>query len=69
MGMPQTPNFRIVLHTMSFARTLSKGLVHYYICDWLWENPPLTHEDKIRNSVIQSVLSQEGLKLQACNLL
>ena len=30
------------------------------ICDWLWENPPLTHKDKyleIHNSIIQSVIS------------
>ena len=43
-----------------------------YVCDWLWENPPLMHKDKyweIRNSIIQSVICQEGLKLQACNLL
>ena len=29
-------------------------------CDWLWENPPLMHEDKyleIHNSLIQSVIS------------
>ena len=43
-----------------------------FVCDWLWENPPLTHKDKyleIRNSIIQSVISREGLKLQAYNLL
>ena len=37
-----------------------------------WENPPLMHKDKyleIRNSIIQSVISQEGLKLHAYNLL
>ena len=42
------------------------------ICDWLWENPPLMHKDKyleIRNSIIQSVISQEGLKLHAYNSL
>ena len=41
-------------------------------CDCLWENPPLTHKDKyleIRNSIIQSVISREGLKLHAYNLL
>ena len=30
------------------------------ICDWLWENLPLTHKDKyleIRNSIIQNVIS------------
>ena len=55
---------------MSFAMTLSKGLDDYYICDWLWKtHAPLTHKDKIHNLIIQSVLSQEGLKLQACNLL
>ena len=29
-----------------------------YICDWLWENPPLTHKDKlleIRNSILFKV--------------
>ena len=42
------------------------------ICDWIWENPPLTHKDKyleIRNSIIQSVISEEGLKLYAYNFL
>ena len=42
------------------------------ICDWLWENPPLTHKDKyleILNSIIQSVISREGLKLHAYNSL
>ena len=35
-----------------------------FVCDSLWENPPLAHKDKyweIRNSIIQSVVSQEGL--------
>ena len=43
-----------------------------YICDWLWENLPLTHKDKyleICSSIIQSVISREGLKLHAYNLL
>ena len=43
-----------------------------FICDWLWENPPVTHKDKyleIRNSIIQSVISREGLKLHAYNSL
>ena len=42
------------------------------ICDWLWENPPVAHKDKyleIRNSIIQSVISREGLKLHAYNSL
>ena len=42
------------------------------ICDWLWENLPLTHKDKyleIRNSIIQSVICREGLKLHAYNSL
>ena len=44
------------------------------ICDWLWINLPLTFTDKdeqweILNSIIQSVISWEGLKLQAYNLL
>ena len=44
------------------------------LCDWLWENPPLTHKSKyleirIANSIIQSVISREGIKLQAYNLL
>ena len=41
------------------------------ICDWLWENPPVTHKDNYldkRNWIFQSVISPEGLKLQACNL-
>ena len=41
------------------------------ICDWLWENPPVTHKDNYlekRDWIIQSVISPEGLKLQACNL-
>ena len=49
------------------------GLINSYIviCDWLWENPPVTHKDDYlekRNWIIQSVISPEGLKLQACNL-
>ena len=43
-----------------------------FICDWLWENPLVTHKDKyleIRNSIIQSVISREGLKLHAYNSL
>ena len=42
-----------------------------YICDWLWENSPVTHKDNYlekRNWIIQSIISPEGLKLQACNL-
>ena len=41
------------------------------IGDWLWENPPVMHKDNYlekRNWIIQSVISPEGLKLQACNL-
>ena len=33
--------------------------------DWLWQNPLLTHKGKylkIHNSIIPSVISQEGLK-------
>ena len=40
-------------------------------CDRLWENPPVTHKDNYlekRNWIIQSIISPEGLKLQACNL-
>ena len=40
---------------------------------WLaFGNLPLTNKNKylkIHNSVIQSVMSREGLKLQACNFL
>ena len=46
--------------------------VFSHICDWLWENPPVTHKDKyleICNSIIQSVISREGLKLHAYNSL
>ena len=46
--------------------------VAFLICDWLWENPPLTHKDKyleIRNSIIQCAISWEGLKLHAYNSL
>ena len=35
-------------------------LVHSNICDWLWENPPLTHKDEyleICNSIIESLIS------------
>ena len=42
------------------------------ICDWLWESPSLMHKDKyfeIRNSIIQSLISREGSKLHAYNLL
>ena len=43
----------------------------YKLCDWLWENPPVTQKDNFAekcNSIIQSIISPEGLKLQACNL-
>ena len=43
-----------------------------YNCDWLWENPPVTHKYKyleIHNSIIQSIISRESLKLHAYNLL
>ena len=46
--------------------------IDVHICDWLWKNPPVTHEDKhlkICNSSIQSVIYQEDLELQPCNLL
>ena len=52
--------------------TLTKLACYLHICDWLWENPPVTHKDKyleIRNSIIQSVISREGLKLHAYNSL
>ena len=42
------------------------------ICDWVWENPLLTHKDKyleIHNSIIQSVISREVSKLYAYNSL
>ena len=42
------------------------------ICDWLRENPPLTHKYKyleISNSIIQSVISREGSKLHVYNSL
>ena len=42
---------------------------HVDICDWLWENPPLMKYLEIRNSIIQSVISQEDSKLHAYNLL
>ena len=41
------------------------------MCNWLWINLPVIQEDKyleIFNSIMQSVISWEGLKLQACNL-
>ena len=41
-----------------------------YTCDWLRENLPVMHKDKyleIHNLIIQSVISQEALKSQACN--
>ena len=44
----------------------------YSKCDWLWENPPLMHNDKyldIHDSIIQSVISREGSKLHAYNSL
>ena len=52
--------------------TLSCTIYYLQICDWLWENPTLMHKDKyleIRSSVIQSVISLEGLKPHAYNLL
>ena len=53
----------------SVTRGMNCVLV-YVICDWLWENPPVTHKDNYlekRNRIIQRI-SPEGLKLQACNL-
>ena len=49
-------------------------LWYFRLCiyDWLWKNPPLTHKDnylEICNSIIQSVISREGSKLHAYNLL
>ena len=47
-------------------------MITIHICDWLWENPPLTHKDKyleICNSIIYSVISREGSKLYAYNSL
>ena len=41
-------------------QSLRCALRKIQICDWLWENPPVTHKDKyleIRNSIIQSVIS------------
>ena len=46
----------------------NSGCLFYFLgidhnCDWLWENPPLTHKNKYLetcNSIIQSVISQEG---------
>ena len=41
-------------------------------CDWLWDNQPLAHKDRyleICNSIIQNVISREGLKLYAYNSL
>ena len=45
--------------------------IDVHICDWLWKNTPVTHKDKhleIGNSSIQSVIYQEELELQPCNL-
>ena len=42
-----------------------------FICDWLWENPPLTHKDKyleICNSIIQSIKCNKSKKLKAACL-
>ena len=58
------------IHTM-YDDTYSRK-IGLNICDWLWENLPLMHKDKyleIRNSIIQSVISREDLKLHAYNLL
>ena len=41
------------------------AVLDVYILEWLWENLPLMHKDKyweICNSIIQSVISWEGLK-------
>ena len=55
-----------------FVATTKKQSGHgETICDWLWENQPLTHKvnyPEKRDCIIQSVISPEGLKLQACNL-
>ena len=58
-------SFRVLVHIKLIQK------LFYSICDWLWENPPVTHKDNYlekRNRIIQSVISPEGLKLQACNL-
>ena len=36
-------------------------LKYVSIYDQLWENPPVTHNLEIHNSIIQSVPSREGL--------
>ena len=61
-----------IVHEQNYVNLTVKGLSAIFKCDWLWENPPVTHKDKyleIRNSIIQSVISREGLKLHAYNSL
>ena len=63
---------RLGIYTRSTI--IEESMVHtnVYTCDWLWENPPLTHKDKyseIRNSIIQSVRRLKAACLQfATNL-
>ena len=27
--------------------------IHMFICDWLWENPPVMHKDNYQKNVIE----------------
>ena len=63
----------VLVILLSLLKTSTRcSLSVIFNCDWLLENPPLMHKDKyweIRNSIIQSVISREGLKLHAYNSL
>ena len=48
-----------------------KYLFYWIICDWIWENPASTHKYKyleIPNSIIWSIITQEGKQMLAWNL-
>ena len=64
-------SFIVPLLSLALSDTAYFNPLAVFICDWIWENPPVTHKDNYlekRNWIIQSVISPEGLKLQACNL-
>ena len=55
-------------HSRNLILYVAENEYYLLICDWLWENPPLTYKDKyleIRISIINSVISREGSKLHA----
>ena len=61
----------IIADKITADAILGVDLLEANKCDWIWEKPPVTHKDNYlekRNWIIQSIISSEDLKLQACNL-